>query len=96
MEADTKWFEERGPELICHPPIYLLIADGLPGMWMRPALEREGFRVVESRVVGQEIDVEISADNSDGESTWRLKMYGKEHHCSDIGSLIAQIANSRT
>ncbi len=56
------------------------------------ALEREGFRVIDSRVASQEIDVEIVANDSDEESPWRLKMDGEEHHCSDIGSLITQIA----
>ena len=74
----------------------LLIADGLPGMWMRRALEREGFRIYESRDVGEEMDVEIVADNSGATSTWRLKMGGAERRYSDIGSLISQIANLGT
>ena len=71
----------------------LLIADGLPGMWMRRALEREGFRIYESRVAGEQTDVEIAADTSGETTTWRLKMGGVEHRYSDIGSLIAQIAS---
>ncbi len=72
----------------------LLIADGLAGRWMRRALEREGFRVLDSPLAGEEIDVEIVADDSDETSTstsWRLKMSGLERHFSDIGPLIAQI-----
>ena len=59
METDSKWFEERGPELICHPTNYPLIVEGLPGMRMRRTLERHGCRVIDSRLVGQVIDVEV-------------------------------------
>ena len=69
----------------------LLVADGLSGRWMRRALEREGFRVIDSRVAGEEIDIEIVADDSDEESPWRLKMDGEEHHCRDIGSLVSRL-----
>lgn len=71
----------------------LLIADGLPGRWMRRALEREGFKVLDSRVADEEIDLEIVADESANSTGWRLKIGGIERYCSDIGSLIAQIAN---
>ena len=95
MEGDSKWFEERGPELICQPTNYPLIAEGLPGMWMRRALERQGFRVSDSRLAGQVIDVEVVAYDSDEEITWGLKIGVVERHFSDIGSLIAQLANTR-
>ena len=71
----------------------LLIADGLPGRWMRRALEREGFNVLESQVAGEGIDIEIVADDSEHATAWRLKIGGVEHYCSDIGSLIAQITS---
>ena len=61
MEADSKWFEEREPELICQPTNHALIAEGLPEIWMRRTLERQGFRVINSRPVGQVIDVEVVA-----------------------------------
>ena len=61
-------------------------------MWIRRALEREDFRVIDSRVASEEIGVETVANDSDEESPWRLKMDGEDHYCSDIGSLIAQIA----
>ena len=61
MEADSKWFEERGPELICQPTNYPLIAEGLPGIWLRRTLERHVCRVIDSRPVGQVIDVEVVA-----------------------------------
>ena len=61
MEADSKWFEKRQPELICQPTNYLLIAEGIPGIWMRRTLESQGFRVINSRPVGQVIDVEVVA-----------------------------------
>ncbi len=70
----------------------LLNADGHAGRWMRRALEREGFRVFDDRTTGEEMDVEVVADNSAGQSAWLLKMGGVSRHCSDIGSLIAQIA----
>ena len=89
------WFEERGPELICQPTNYLLIAEGLLGMWMRRALERQGSRVIDSRLVGQVIDVEAVAYDSDEEITWGLKIGVVERHFSDIGLLIAQLANRR-
>ncbi len=92
MAADTKWFEGREPELSCQPSNYLLIADGHPGMWIRRALEREDFRVIDSRVASEEVGVEIVANDSDEESPWRLKMDSEDHYCSDIGSLIAQVA----
>ena len=95
MEADSKWFEERGPELICQPTNYLLIAEGLPGMWMRRALERNVCRVIDSRLVGQVIDVEVVACDSDEEITWGSKIGVVERHFSDIGLLIAQVANRR-
>ena len=90
------WFERRGPELICQPTNYLLIAEGLPGMWMRRAPENQGFRVIDSRLVGQVIDVEVVAYDSDEEITWGLKTGVVERHFSDIGSLIAQMANTRS
>ncbi len=93
MEADSKWFEERGPELICQPTNYPLIAVGLPGMWMRRKLERHVCRVIDSRLVGQVIDVEVVAYDSDEEITWGLKIGVVERHFSDIGSPIAPIAN---
>ena len=65
-------------------------------MWMRRAPESQGFRVIDSRLVGQEIDVEIVAYDSDEEITWGLKIGVVESHFSDIGSLIAQIANARS
>ena len=95
MEADSKWFEERGPELICQPTNYPLIAEGLPGMWMRRALERNVCRVIDSRLVGQVIDVEVVACDSDEEITWGSKIGVVERHFSDIGSLMAQVANRR-
>ena len=61
MEAESKWSEERGSELISQPTNYPLIAEGLPGMWMRRTLERQGFWVINSRPVGQVIDVEVVA-----------------------------------
>ena len=51
MEGDSKeWFEDRGAELICQPTNYLPIAEGLPGMWMRRALNvgGSGFSLVDS------------------------------------------------
>ena len=93
MEGDSKWSEERWPELICQPTNYLPIAEGLPGMWMRRALERQGFRVIDSRLAGQVIDVEVVAYDLDEEITWGSKIGVVECHFSDIGSLIAQIAN---
>ena len=90
------WFEGRGPELICEPTNYLPIAEGLPGTWMRRALESQGFRVIDSRLVGQVIDVEAVAYDSDEEITWGLTTGVVERHFSGIGSLIAQIANTRS
>ena len=85
FDSDVGGFRPRAPTT----GNALLIADGLPGMWMRRALEREGFRVFDSRVAGEEMDVEI--DDSAEASTWRLRMGGEEHHCSNIGSLVALI-----
>ena len=88
FDSDIGGFRPRTPAI----GNALLIADGLPGRWMRRALEREGFRIVDSRVAGQAIDAEITADDSAESLTWRLKMGGAEFQCSDIGSLIARIA----
>ena len=90
------WFEERGPELICQPTNYLPIAEGLPGMWMRRALERHGCRVIDSRLAGQVIDVEVVAYDSDEEITWGSKIGVVERHFSDIGLLMTQLANTRS
>ncbi len=95
MEADSKWFEERGSELISQPTNYPLIAEGLPGMWMRRTLERHACRDIDSRLFGQVIDVEVLAYDSDEEITWGLKIGIVERHFPDIGSLIGQIANRR-
>ena len=64
-------------------------------MWMRRTLERQGCRVIDSRLAGQVIDVEVVAYDLDEEITWGLKIGVVERHFSDIGSLIAQIANRR-
>ncbi len=69
----------------------LLIADGLSGRWMRRALEREGYRVVDSRVAGEEIDVEIIMNDPTETSPWRLRSDGEERHCPDIGSLVFRL-----
>ncbi len=69
----------------------LLIADGLPKMWMRRALEREGFKVIDSRVAGEEIDVEIIMNEPSESSEWRLTADGKEWHFPDIGSLVNRL-----
>ena len=52
-----------------------------------------GLSIVDSS--GQVIDVEIVAYDSDEEITWGMKTDIVERHFSDIGSLIAQIANRR-
>ncbi len=77
-----------------HTPVVgnaLLIANGLSGIWMRRALEREGFSVFDSRAVEEKMDFEIVADDSAEASTWCLKIGREERRCSDIGSVIAQI-----
>ena len=89
FDSDIGGFRPRIPAI----GTALLVADGLPGRWMRRALEREGFEIHESRDSGDEMDVEIVADNSRETTTWRLKMGGAERQYSDIGSLIAQIAS---
>ncbi len=89
FDSDIGGFRPRPPAI----GNALLIADGLSRTWMRRALEREGFRVLDSRVAGEQIDVEIVADDSGEAPMWRLKMGGIEHHCPDIGSLIAQVGN---
>ena len=75
------------------PPIgnALLIAEGLSGRWMRRALEREGFRVIDNQVSGEEIDVEIIMNDPAETSAWCLRADGKERHCPDIGSLVSQL-----
>ena len=95
MEADSKCFEEWGPKLISQPTSYPLIAEGLPGMWMRRTLERHVCRVIDSRLFGQVIGVEVVACDSDEAISWGLKTDIVERHFPDIGSLIAQIANRR-
>lgn len=92
FDSDIGGFRPRIPAI----GTALLIADGLPGRWMRRALEREGFRIYESRDSGEAMDVEIVADNSGESTTWRLRMGGVQHHYADIGSLIAQIASLST
>ena len=89
FDSDIGGFRPRSPAI----GNALLIADGLSGIWMRRALEREGFMVLDSRSAGEEIDIEIVADDSEEPTTWQLKMGGVEHHHPDIGSLIAQIAS---
>lgn len=89
FDTDIGGFRPRTPAI----GVALLVADGLAGRWMRQALEREGFRVLDSRVAGEAIDVEIVADESAETTTWRLKMGDVEHRYSDIGSLIARIAS---
>ena len=69
----------------------LLEAEGLPAMWMRRALEREGFRVFDRRVTGKEMDVEIVVCNQKEAFTWRLKTGIGERVCPDIGSLMLQV-----
>ena len=89
FDTDIGGFRPRTPAI----GVALLVADGLAGRWMRQALEREGFRILDSRVAGEAIDVEIVADESAETTTWRLTMGGVEHRYSDIGSIIAQIAS---
>ena len=69
----------------------LLEAEGLPAIWMRRALEREGFRVFDRRITGERIDVEVVACGQMERITWRLKTGHEERDCSDIGSLMVQI-----
>lgn len=78
-----------------HTPVTgnaLLAADGLSEMWMRRALEREGYRVFDAQApVGEKIDVEVIANDQVGASTWRLRADGSEIPCPDIGSLVAYL-----
>ena len=69
----------------------LLEAQGLPAMWMRRALEREGFRVLDSRIAGEDVDVEITAIGEEEVATWCLRAGYAEHYCPDIGSLVTQL-----
>lgn len=69
----------------------LLGAEGPPAMWMRRALEREGFRVFDSIASGEIMDVEITANDADKTTPWRLRTGSTEHHCPDIGSLVTQL-----
>ena len=62
---------------------------------MRRTLERHVCRFIDSRLVGQVIDVEIVAYDYDEEITRGLKTGVVERHFSDIGSLIPQLANRR-
>ena len=69
----------------------LLEAEGLPAMWMRRALEREGFRVYDRSINGVQIDVEIVECYQKEGSAWRLKTDCEERNFPDIGSLMIQI-----
>ncbi len=69
----------------------LLEAEGLPAMWMRRALEREGFRVFDGRIAGEKIDVEIVACDQEEGAAWRLRTGVGERYCPDIGSLMIQL-----
>lgn len=69
----------------------LLEAEGLPAIWMRRALEREGFRVLDRRITGEKTDVEVVARGQKEGITWHLKTGNGERICSDIGSLMIQI-----
>ncbi len=89
FDTDIGGFRPRTPAI----GNALLVADGLAGRWMRRALEREGFRVLDSRVAGETIDVEIVADDSAETHTWQLKMGGVNLRYPDIGSLIARVAS---
>ena len=72
----------------------LLEAKGLPAVWMRRALEREGFKVLDSRIPGEDVDVEITAIGEEKTATWRLRTNFTEHYCPDIGSLVTQLRAS--
>lgn len=48
MEAESKWLEERGPELICQPTHCPLIAESLSGIWMSMTLERHAGEAIDS------------------------------------------------
>ncbi len=78
-----------------HTPVTgnaLLVAGGLSERWMRRALEREGFKVFDSQTaIGEQIDVEIVANDLVETSTWLLRADGNEIHCPDIGSLVAYL-----
>ena len=69
----------------------LLEAKGLPAMWMRRALEREGFRVFDSRITGENMDVEISQVSEVEATGWCMKTGPTEHYCQDIGCLVTQL-----
>lgn len=73
----------------------LLIADGLSGRWMRRALEREGFRVFDSRVAAEEIDVEITMNASTKKSSWVLRTDAGERNCPDIGTVVSRLRSLR-
>ncbi len=73
----------------------LLTASGLPEKWMRRALEREGFNVLDSRAANEDIDIEIIQNDQAKTSTWRLKADGKEWLYPNIGSLVSQLRSPR-
>ena len=73
----------------------MLEAKGLPGLWMRRALEREGFRVFDRRMDGEKMDVEIVACDERGSATWLLKTSRGERYYTDIGSVMFQLRGLR-
>ena len=87
FDSDIGGFRPRTPAV----GNALLIADGLSGLWMRRALEREGFRILEHRPAGEKVDVEITAGDSEETPEWRLRTDTEEHYFSDIGSLAARL-----
>ncbi len=65
-----------------------LIGDGLPALWTKRALEREGFEVT-TTASWSAIRVEVMAQN--GHSAWRVGMNDVEQDCSSVYDLISML-----
>jgi iron complex transport system ATP-binding protein len=68
-------------------------ADGLAGLWLRRALEREGYAVV-TAPTDESVSVKITAMPGNGNGAlpgWQIESVAGVIPCGDIGALIAQL-----
>jgi iron complex transport system ATP-binding protein len=81
-----------------HQPLIgkaIVRCDGLPGIWMRHALEREGYALIDSGG-GDAVDLEVEYTARPDQAVWCLRHGCEESYHHAIGPLIAQIRAQRS
>lgn len=70
--------------------------DGLPGIWMRHALEREGYLLIDRAGSDDLVDLEVEYVPQSGQAVWCLRNRHEETYHHAIGPLISHVRRLRS